>query len=323
MGGADVDELRAEAFSGAGSVVGGEGMGARGVVNGAADRGVGPGEKDVDDLVEGEIDEFGESEFGADPDMLADFLNNADELVESLDEQILRLEQTPDSPDVIEEIFRAAHTLKGASGMFAFKAIERVMHRMENFFDQVRKGKAKASGEITDIILKAMDMIKTLLQGVRAGKPTGIKTGPMVTMLNGVCAGKMLKGLGDGKIERPEKVSAESVNSTEGGGQEGHGKPQGGGGTHKKSAEQSTIRVDLQRLDALVNLVGELVIDRTRFSSIEEQIRTKGLSNGLSSNMTETVQLFGRHMNEVQDIIMKIRMVPVGNAFNKISSYCS
>ena len=80
-----------------------------------------------------------------------------------------------------------------------------------------------------------------------------------------------------------------------------------------------TIRVDLKRLDALVNLIGELVIDRTRFVHVEEELRQHHAQLPLTGNMTETLQLFGRHMNEIQDIIMKVRMVPIGNAFNKFT----
>lgn len=248
-----------------------------------------------------EIEEFGQSEFGSDPDMIKDFLNNSEELLQILDDQILALEQNPSESSIIEEIFRAAHTLKGAAGMFAFKAIERVMHRMENFFDQVRKGKREATSEAIDVILEAMDIIKALIQAVKDGKPSGKLTAPIVRSLNLICSGKSApktKKTDASKEGAEDKKPEKEKNS-------------------KKKVEQSTIRVDLKRLDALVNLVGELVIDRTRFISIEEQLRTKTSQGDVASNMTETVQLFGRHMNEIQDIIMKVRMVPIGNSFNK------
>ena len=84
-----------------------------------------------------------------------------------------------------------------------------------------------------------------------------------------------------------------------------------------KKKENSTIRVDLQRLDALVNLVGELVIDRTRFMNIEEQLRESHPQLQATNSLAETLQQYSRHMNDVQNIIMKVRMVPIGNAFNK------
>jgi two-component system chemotaxis sensor kinase CheA len=85
-----------------------------------------------------------------------------------------------------------------------------------------------------------------------------------------------------------------------------------------ETEEQSTIRVDLQRLDKLVNLVGELVIDRTRFAAIEDDLRSSELKSRLGSKMSETLQLFGRHMTEIHDTVMKIRMVPIGNALTSM-----
>lgn len=256
----------------------------------------------TDEIVE-EVEEFGESEFSSDPDMIQDFITNADELMENLDTQVLALEKSPTSQEIINEIFRSAHTLKGAAGMFAFRAIERIMHRMENYFDQISKGKQTVSGAAVDVLFSAMDILRHLIDGVRNGKPTGRQTAQIVHQLNQLCAGTLISSSASHASSPKEKEEEQATENP-------------ADDTAKKQ-KQSTIRVDLQRLDALVNLVGELVIDRTRFMSIEEQLRIKGPHPNLAGNMSETVQLFGRHMNEVQDIIMKVRMVPIGNAFNK------
>jgi len=297
--------------------------------------------------VEVEIDEFGGSEFANDPEMMKDFLSNADDLMERLDGEILALEQSPDSKQVIEEIFRAAHTLKGAAGMFAFKAIERIMHRLENYFDLIRKGKMTANPDAIDLIFQAMDMMRKLLDGVRANSPTGLKTAPLVAKLNLMCSGKYISSehnkadnasdsagneensknahetskksesapnaaVGDKSPDQNQKQNPNASTKKESGAENDNaGKP--------KQKENSTIKVDIERLDALVNLVGELVIDRGRFINIEESIRAQNREHDITANMSETVQLFGRHMNEIQDIIMKVRMVPIGNTFNKFT----
>ncbi len=270
-----------------------------------------PKASEIDEEEVSEIEEFGQNEFASDPEMVKDFINNSDELMNTLDEQILLLEQNPTEGSIIEEIFRAAHTLKGAAGMFAFRGIERVMHRMENYFDSVRKGKLAVNSQSIDIIFKTMDILRTLLDAVKAGQPSGVATVPIVKELNALCSGNLskLQQSAPAKKAEPEVAAAK----------EDHEKPQkeDDGKAKAKKAEQSTIRVDLKRLDALVNLVGELVIDRTRFISVEEELINKGPSPRLAGRMSETVQLFGRHMNEVQDIIMNVRMVPIGNAFNK------
>ncbi len=268
----------------------------------------------------GEIGEWEANDFQADPDMMNDFLSNCDELMQSLDGAILRLEQSPEDKEVIEEIFRAAHTLKGAAGMFGFKALERVMHRMENLFDLCRKGKLTPNADTVDVLFQGMDVIRTLLDAVRNGAPCGAPTAPIVQSLEAVAKGKSPAKPASKAVAKNSgmTVEAKQVNGAVAqSGSDGSSSGSGGAGASAKQVEQSTIRVDLHRLDALVNLIGELVIDRTRFNHIEEVMRVRSPQSELVGDMAETVQLFGRHMNEVQDIIMKVRMVPIGNAFNK------
>lgn len=273
--------------------------------------------KDSDDHEEDveEIEEFSGSEFASDPEMMNDFLSNADDLMENLDTQILALEQNPTSKNVIEEIFRAAHTLKGAAGMFGFKALERVMHRLENYFDLVRKGKAVANPDTIDVVFQAMDVMGKLLDGVRNNRPSGVLTSNLITKLNKVCAGKYTRDSNLPQAVNVANSAAKKENHTE------HKADSAADGNEPaaKQQENLTIKVDIERLDALVNLVGELVIDRGRFVNIEEDIRVKTKEHGITAKMSETVQLFGRHMNEIQDIIMKVRMVPIGNTFNKFT----
>ena len=282
----------------------------------AAATAVGQDEADDDDGEKlEEIEETAKNDFASDPDMMNDFSSNTAELMETLDAKILELEQNPTDRDTIESIFRAAHTLKGAAGMFGFKAIERVMHRMENLFDLVRKGTLVPTPGTIDVVFQGIDVLKTLLEGAQSGKPTGVKTVPIVRALELAAKGKYVKG-SVAKATNGAAAAALTPPAADGP-QDVEGAK--GDGNKKKKEEQSTIRVDLERLDRLVNLVGELVIDRTRFASIEEEIRVTDPSTTVAGNMSETVQLFGRHMNEIHDIIMKIRMVPIGNAFNKFT----
>lgn len=272
-----------------------------------------PGELDTTGIEE--IPEWENNDFASDPEMMSDFTQNTGEIMQTLDDNVLRLEQNPTDKETIEEIFRAAHTLKGAAGMFGFKSIERVMHRMENLFDLVRKGKLVPQSDTIDVVFQGFDILKKLLAAVLAGKPSGIKTAPIVKMLELAAEGKTT-GVkrSAASAEAAPQAAAASSDASHVASSDDHG---GGGATKKKSEAASTIRVDLERLDALVNLVGELVIDRTRFVNIDESLRIQAPQLKLSSAMTETLQQFGRHMNEIQDIIMKVRMVPVGSVFNK------
>ncbi|RYD63675.1 MAG: hypothetical protein EOP84_33425 [Verrucomicrobiaceae bacterium] len=130
-----------------------------------------------------EIPEWEPNEFQSDPSMLTDFIVNTDELMQTLDSTILQLEQDPSNKNTIEEIFRAAHTLKGAAGMFGFKGVERVMHRMENLFDLVRKEKLKVDSRTIDVVFQGLDLLRTLLEAIKNGAPCGIATVPTVLSL--------------------------------------------------------------------------------------------------------------------------------------------
>jgi two-component system chemotaxis sensor kinase CheA len=279
---------------------------------------------DTDDDCQ-EIPEWEANDFQSDPSMLNDFITNSDELMQTVDDAILRLEQDPTNKAIIEEIFRAAHTLKGGSGMFGFKGIERVMHRMENLFDLIRKDKLVPTPETIDVVFQGIDLLRRLLQAVKDGAPCGVKTAPVVRALSYAAKGKTVpKTNAPAPAPAPTPAAAAApapipaAPKPAAAGASGHDDERKDARNAKKT-EQSTIRVDLERLDVLVNLVGELVIDRTRFASIEEDLRTNFPQIKLGSSFSETVQLFGRHMNEIQDIIMKVRMVPIGNAFNKFT----
>jgi two-component system chemotaxis sensor kinase CheA len=280
-------------------------------------------EEDDEDFKE--IAEWEANDFQSDPSMIDDFITNSDELMQTVDDAILRLEQDPTNKPIIEEIFRAAHTLKGGSGMFGFKGIERVMHRMENLFDLIRKDKLIPTSETIDVVFQGVDLLRRLLKAVKDGRPSGVATAPVVRALSYAAKGKAVPKTSEpssapapapaaAKKELAPAPKTPSASAPAAHDEDGKKEPKNG-----KKTEQSTIRVDLERLDVLVNLVGELVIDRTRFASIEEDLRTNFPQIKLGSNFSETVQLFGRHMNEIQDIIMKVRMVPIGNAFNKFT----
>ncbi|RYZ66528.1 MAG: hypothetical protein EOP09_12540, partial [Proteobacteria bacterium] len=107
-----------------------------------------------------EIPEWEANEFQSDPSMLSDFVVNTDELMQTLDATILQLEQDPTNKGIIEEIFRSAHTLKGAAGMFGFKGIERVMHRMESLFDLIRKEKLVTDSRTIDVVFQGLDLLR-------------------------------------------------------------------------------------------------------------------------------------------------------------------
>ena len=283
-----------------------------------------------------------------DPEMLQDFIQNADELIEQLSTAMLELEQNPQSTNPVEQIFRAAHTIKGTAGMFGFRAIERLCHVMENLFDRIRKGALTVNSALMDGLLFGLDRVRAMFDELKKGASSEIPINEALERLRLGTHGKSAPaaashGAGGttpaasaGKTsdltatKSAVQTAAPAASSTPDGSatsgvpavavatsvQKDAAKNEE---TPVKTEAGGTIRVDLKRLDSLVNLVGELVIDRTRFARIEEELRGRNANSELCHLMTESVLLFGRHMNEVQSIIMKVRMVPVGNAFYKFA----
>jgi two-component system chemotaxis sensor kinase CheA len=284
-----------------------------------------------------------------DPEMLQDFLSNVDELIEQLAQAMLAIEANSEDKDAIDLIFRAAHTIKGTSGMFGFRAIERLCHVMENLFDRIRKGSFSINTPMVDALFQGLDRVKAMFESVKKGASSELPINEALAALKAAEAGVSLgakgraspasSGAASVSNEAPSPVAAPLAPTAgpstsmaqaplvaptqsaagAGGAAGGANKPKDGKAGPTAGEGVGTIRVDLKRLDSLVNLVGELVIDRSRFARIEEELRAHDPGSELCNLMSESVLLFSRHMNEVQSIIMKVRMVPVGNAFYKFT----
>ena len=97
-------------------------------------------------------------------DKMADiFLEEATDLLEKLEEHLLKLEETPDDMDTIGAVFRTMHTIKGSAGMFGFNAVSHFTHQAENTFDEVRNGRVSVTSSLITLTLKARDHIRNML----------------------------------------------------------------------------------------------------------------------------------------------------------------
>ncbi len=99
------------------------------------------------------------------------FFEEASEHLSTIEEGLLQLEQRPGDLDLLNRIFRAAHSIKGNSGMFGFTAVGQFTHKMETVLDQLRNGKMTVTQALTDLLLKSADCLKTLIEAAQAGQP--------------------------------------------------------------------------------------------------------------------------------------------------------
>lgn len=118
------------------------------------------------------------------------FIDEADEHLQSLSDQIMVLEKEPENMDTINEIFRAAHSLKGMAGTMGFKRMQRLTHDMENVFQEVRSDKIKVNSSMIDLLFKCLDAIEGYLNHIKESSDEGTEDNELIIKeLNDFIAG--------------------------------------------------------------------------------------------------------------------------------------
>lgn len=100
-------------------------------------------------------------------EILEDFLVEAFELIEQIDQDLVELEARPNDLELLNRIFRVAHTVKGSSSFLNFDVLTRLTHHMEDVLNKARRAELKLTAEVMDVVLESIDMMKALLHGIR------------------------------------------------------------------------------------------------------------------------------------------------------------
>ena len=117
------------------------------------------------------------------PEELQVFLQDTDEQLQLLDEDIVKLENEGDNPDLLQEIFRAAHTIKGSSAMVGYETMAELTHAMESILDKLRHGELSVTTEIADALLHALDDLRVLRENLTADEETDIDINAAIEQL--------------------------------------------------------------------------------------------------------------------------------------------
>jgi len=104
------------------------------------------------------------------------FFEEAAEHLAVVEEGLLQLEQHPEDLDLLNKIFRSAHSIKGASGMFGFNAVAQFTHKMETLLDLLRNGQKAVTPQVADLLLRSTDCLKTLIDAAKSGAPVDTET---------------------------------------------------------------------------------------------------------------------------------------------------
>ena len=144
------------------------------------------------------------------------FIDETREYLQSLNEQLLILEESPDNQDTINEIFRAAHTIKGMAGTMGFKRMQKLTHDMENVFSEVRNEKMSVTSELVDTLFKGLDALQGYLDSiVETGSEGEDDNQDIIDGLAKILAEGLSKGVVKKEIA-PEKEAMEAKEEAKG-----------------------------------------------------------------------------------------------------------
>ncbi len=313
-----------------------------------------------------------------------DFLVEAFEMIEQLDQDLVELESNPEDLDLLNRIFRVAHTIKGSSSFLNFDILTRLTHNMEDVLNKARRDDLKITPDVMDVVLHSIDLMKALLVAIRdngTDANSGIEIDDTVVRLQAISNGgaptaedspapapqaqstesapadsnnpladepeldysKMSTEEVEAEIERLLKKRQEADKQARAAQKAGGATPavqapkapeapkpaatkpaakaapkkDGGGEKAPATNVEQTVRVDVKRLDHLMNLIGELVLGKNRLIKIYGDVEERYDGERFLEELNQVVASISSVTTDVQLAVMKTRMQPVGKVFNK------
>ena len=236
-------------------------------------------------------------------DIAADFLIEAREILDQLGEQMVALEHAPTDRDCLNTVFRGFHTIKGGAGFLDFAPMVEICHAVEDRLNVARDGTVPMDAAAFDGAQQAVDLVIDMLDCVANGEELPHAPASLLKSLRDGAKGfvtqmpTLSSGSSAPAASQPPKAPP-PPNPRAGGAAKGANAPE---------AADATVRVDVRRLDAMVDLVGELVLARNRLKTIRPRLRDEDLGRAVTALDVATSRL--------QSAVMMVRMQPVGRVF--------
>jgi two-component system chemotaxis sensor kinase CheA len=282
------------------------------------------------------------NEFAQDDALVQEFLVESGELLQHMDEDMVALESSPQDAELLNRVFRALHTIKGTSGFLGFDPVVRLSHRAEDVLNALRRGEARLTRRMMDALLSARDQLGKMLEDIRSGGLQQYALDPLLKELETVQSSvEAAPRLGDTLVQsgtvapavieaalqeqstRPETerkklgeilvekgvVSAAQV---------GNALVSQKQVSAETDAGLQTMRVDARKLDELINLIGELVLERNRLVRLNRDAAAGRLTaEGLDTALSQSTARLSFITEELQSVGLKTRMVPIETVFRK------
>lgn len=277
-----------------------------------------------------------------DPELVANFISEARDHLEGIENLLVHLEQNPDDLETVNAIFRPFHTLKGVAGFLNLTQIQEVGHEVEWLLERVRGGQVRVCRDLVDVVLEGVDLLRGMLADLQLSLAEG--KAPKVFDLAPLKA-HIAKVNTEESEAAPAAPASGDKEEAETSGDKDAARPAGppreadppspeaapqpprkdsekkGAASGLRPAEvrplpdasiSETVKVDIAKVDNLVDLMGELVI-------VQSQVRQNQAIAGLADQKLERdLAQMARITSELQKISMSLRMVPISGAFRKM-----
>jgi two-component system chemotaxis sensor kinase CheA len=269
-----------------------------------------------------------------DPSLLGEFVSEAREHLDAAEGHLLALEVDPRQDDALNGIFRAFHTIKGVAGFLGLDDMGHLAHEAENLLDRARKGKLTLAGPAIEVTFSAVDLMKRLVEALRIALESGAglisepELPGLLASLRAVAAGEATPAAASGTASRAAAApttaptTASAVEPAPDAGTTGvpaAEAAEGRAATRAASPAAQTImvkeavKVDADRLDRLVDAIGELVIAELMVS---ESLQERAAGDG---EMARQLGLLDKITRELQEMATSLRMVPIKATFQKMA----
>ncbi|MCD4829054.1 MAG: chemotaxis protein CheA [Candidatus Cloacimonetes bacterium] len=254
------------------------------------------GEKSyVSDLLEDDLQSTVEDD--EDDDIFLDFLQEANEYIEELETEVIELENSPTNKEIINNVFRPFHTLKGVSGFMGLKKLNKICHETESLLDMVRNDKLLIDETIIQGVLASIDTIKFIISQLDPAHRTEDipqeRVDQLIVHLRTLAT--------ETPIAAVPETSLESLTEFDDTRQE----------TARKTKEK-IVKVRTEKLDYLIDMVGELVINSNLVGQDDN------VNSIFDQEFRKKLGQLNRTVSELQAASMAMRMVPVGAIFTKM-----
>jgi len=233
-------------------------------------------------------------------DIAADFIVEAQEILDRLGEQLVSLEQAPDETDQLNAVFRGFHTLKGGAGFLAIKPMVELCHAAEETLGMARSGQAVLQAHHFDAAQQSLDYLQAMLDAMSSGEPVPHAPASLIAQFDATSSPPAVQAAPPTAAKPAAAAHSDTAQALA---------PKAVSKTAAKGSSETeqTVRVDTKRLDAIVNLIGELVLSRNRLKTLRTRLRDEELDRAVSTLDIATARL--------QTAVMRTRMQPVSKVF--------